>query len=217
LCAYGSKDVKGPYLIEIEKIKQVYRRKVLSSPPDTLATLLCFLWNNRIYNPLRLQGKPILPLLYEMALDHVKKPHIPDSSLIAKKQIDSLLTIQNALKQIMFSMEKEKEENKMDLEDNSDNEEDEDEDELNSSRSSSKINKKSKKIKKKNSKIKKADTKTTCGSLKYSSLVLKDYLTVSDRLHKWIGTKRGDSVYNSQKKSAVFGTDNSNFVISMGD
>lgn len=217
LCAYGSKDVKGPYLIEIEKVKQVYRRKVLSTPPDTLATLLCFLWNNRIYNPLRMQGKPILPFLYEMALDHVKKPHIPDGTLIAKKTIDSLLTIQNALKQIMFSVEKEKEENEMDLEDNSDNEEGEDEDQLNSTKSTSKINKKSKKIKKKNSKVRKIDIKNTSGSLKYSSLVLKDYLTVSDKLHKWIGTKRGDSVYNSQKKSAVFGTDNSNFVVSMGD
>lgn len=205
LCAYGSKDLKGQYNIELEKIKQLYRNKVLSADPETLAAVLCFTWNNTLFKPITRKGIPFMPLLYEIALDHIKKPHIIDAALIAKKEIESLRTIKNGLEQMIFVIEEEEEENE----------------ESDKRNESSKTQSRKRKASSNNT-TRKFENKDDIEEsdkprkrIKYNPQALRDYILVSDKMRTWIHSKRNNTIFLTKRRQCFMNTDNSNSQIQL--
>ena len=60
---------------EFQMIDRFADEGVGNMDADTHATLLAFLWNKRIYLPMRRRNLRVLPLTAKMARDHVTQPH----------------------------------------------------------------------------------------------------------------------------------------------
>lgn len=232
LCLYGGYSAKGSiYMEAVEQIKAVYRTKAFSSDHSTLAIKLCSIWNTQVFLPLIKKGVQILPCLYEVILDHIKRPHIIDATLVAKSEVDDITSMQMGLKQLIFYKVKIVEEEKIPAERANTNidpnardeiEEGDRQENINESESSSASSSSSDSA---DASIESDSVPTSSNgrtvtriteSTRYNPAAMRDYVMLSRLKLSWLHSKRTDTVFNAQgrtKRKDVFNPHNSNTTI----
>lgn len=102
MCTFGGLNIRGRIGIEIERTKQVYRKKAMSAHNKSLAYLLSQMWNTRVFDTAVKLDVPMLPLTVEKAYEHISKPHVLDRAIVAKCDITKLNDIEDILCDRLF-------------------------------------------------------------------------------------------------------------------
>lgn len=102
MCSFGGLNMRGRIGIEIERTKQIYRKKAASSHNKSLSYLLSQMWNTRVFDLAVKLNIPMLPLTVDKAYEHVSKPHIIDRIIVAKSDISKLNDIEEILCDRLF-------------------------------------------------------------------------------------------------------------------
>lgn len=232
LCLYGGYSAKGSiYMEAVEQIKSVYRIKAFSSDHSTLAIKLCTIWNSQIFLPLIEKGVQILPCLYEVILDHIKRPHVIDATLIAKSEVDDISSMQMGLKQLIFYrvkvVEKEikpakggKTSSGDSMEEQSDTENINEIESSSSSSSNSSSSSSTDSSMESESSVQQKRRKITrvTESTRYNPAAMRDFVMLSRLKLSWLHSKRTDTVFNTQgrtKRKDVFNPHNANTTITL--
>jgi hypothetical protein len=103
LCGFGN-------LLNFDRVSATAYRDVMNMAEvgimfvrrETLAVILCESWNTNVYRPMRARNKRILPLTYEMAFNHIDKPHRPDPRPDHRRDIEELNMLKGTLGKMMF-------------------------------------------------------------------------------------------------------------------
>jgi len=211
LCSYGCKDIRGIYATEITKIKNLYKRNFMSTSAESLAATLVFTWNTRVFEPIFKKGFAFMPLTYEMALDHIKRPHQIDAAFVAKKEIEDLTSMGQALKSMLFvRIEKEEDTDNIIHHSNGN---------MGSTTSNGKDHAKTDKDLSDNAPENGQETSKTSKKKiikhTYNSQTLKDILLVSSATRNWIHSRRSDTVFNRKRTQGFMGTENSSTFIQL--
>lgn len=211
-CLYGGYSAKGTvYMEAIEEIKDIYRRKAFSTDHSTLAISLCNIWNTQVFTPLVEAGVKILPFIYEIILDHIKRPHVIDATLMAKSEVDDITSMQMGIKQMIFQKVISTETIEVDDENQSMSENNNNIIESRSSNDSSTSSDESEVVEIVPQQKKRLVVRTF-ETTKYNTRALDDYMKLSRLKLFWLHSKKHDTVFNAQgrkKQKNVFNPHNS--------